>query len=169
MATGSRFVPPSCRHMLASWASVSVPHGDSHAVIPGPGTSGSTSSAGSVPGSRASLSHPWTPQGHGDSHPWLGEELNLHPACGRMCKGTGGVACDVVKDHFSLSITGSTGLVMPYSRPASGASLGHRHGPDASVTVGLIVQHGDSSDGDDYTCAIYNGLRKHAALAIGCL
>ena len=78
-----------------------------------------------------------------------------------MCKGTGGVACDVVKDHFSLSITGSTGLVMPYWRPASGASLGHRHGPDASVTVGLIVQHGDSSDGDDYTCAIYNGLRKH--------
>lgn len=143
--------------LVAGAASVSMPRADSHGVIPshGPGERGS-SSAGSVSGSRASLSHPWTP--------WLGEELNIHPSCGHLCKGTEAVVCDVVKDHFSLSITGRTGLVMPYWRPSSGASLGHHHGPDASVTVGLIVQHGDSSDGDDYTCAIYNGLRKHLIL-----
>jgi len=143
--------------LVAGAASVSMPRADSHGVIPshGPGERGS-SSAGSVSGSRASLSHPWTP--------WLGEELNIHPSCGHLCQGTEAVACDVVKDHFSLSITGRTGLVMPYWRPSSGASLSHHHGPDAAVTVGLIVQHGDSSDGDDYTCAIYNGLRKHLIL-----
>ena len=131
--------------LVAPWAAgVSVPLAESHGVLP-PHESPKK-------GSRAYLSHPLTP--------WLGEELLVHPACGFQCRGTSAVACDVVKDHFSLSVTGRTGLVMPYWRPSRGASLGHRHGPDPSVTVGMIVQHGDSSDGDEYTCSIYNGLRK---------